>query len=277
MKFDTVEAYLAALAHELRRQGVSTMRMLEEARGHLVDAVEHGVQRGLDEKSAQRQAIDQFGSAESVASTFIAQTYGLIDRLVWLAATIIGVAIAYVNSRLTWDDSGFIAFSLIAASALCGFAAPRRPWRWALAIGIWISVFSMLGPASPDVVVVLVVVMCTLAGAYAGTAVRLALLRSAPHPHTYQIFRDTAEIDPEVAAAVADPDMRLVPFLTRLAPAALAPLGQAQAITRLDNHTASSKGRKFEVVFGDANKVLCRLEISRGGRAVSLHWSRARD
>jgi hypothetical protein len=119
-----------------------------------------------------------------------------------------------------------------------------------------------------------VVVMCTLAGAYAGAAMRVAFLQPAPHAPDYLIFHDSGAVDPELAAAVADPDTRLVPFLTRLAPAALAPLGTAQTITRLDHHTASSKVRKFEVVFGDENKVRCRIDINRGGRAVSLHWSR---
>src|SRR5918994_5763951 len=213
MKFDTIEAYLAALAYELRRHGASTMRMVEEARGHLVDAVEHGMQRGLDETSAQRAAIDQFGSAESVAATFIAQTYWLVDRLVLLAAAIIGIVIAYVDSRPAWDDTGVTAFSLIAASALCGFASPRRPWRCALAVGMWILVFAMLGSASLDAVVMLVIVMCTLVGAYAGATMRVAFLRTAPHAHGYQIFHVSGEVDPELAAAIAEPDTRLVPFL----------------------------------------------------------------
>ena len=80
-------------------------------------------------------------------------------------------------------------------------------------------------------------------------------------------------VNPELAAVVADPDTQLVPFLARMAPAELGPLGSAHSVTRLE-HTASPEVRTFEVVFGDQKKVLCRIEIGRDGRTVSVHWSR---
>jgi hypothetical protein len=285
MTFDDVEAYLAMLSNALRKRGVSNPRMLEEARGHLADAVADGIRRGLDPRAAQRQALARFGSADSVAATFAAETYGVRDRLVLLAGAMMGIAIAYVDSRPNWDDTGTTAFALVMAGATCGFVAPRRPWRWALAAGIWISIFAMFRSASPSALAMLIVVAFPLAGAYAGAAMRGALWKSPRRVDGHQVFHDKSGefdfvvvskrgwVNPELAAVVADPDTQLVPFLARMAPAALAPLGHAHSLTRLDDQSAGSHVRKFEVVFGDEKKVLCRIEIARSGRRLSVHWS----
>jgi hypothetical protein len=285
MTYDDVETYLAMLSNALRKRGVSNLRMVEESRGHLADAVDEGIQRGLDPHVAQREALAQFGSAESVAATFVAETYGMFDRLVLLTAALVGVAIAYIDSGPTWDDTGVTAFALVITGAACGFAAPRRPWRWALASGIWISIFAMFRSSSPIALVMLIVVVFPLAGAYAGAATRRALRKSSPPADGHHMFHDKAGVfefvvkskrgwvNPELAAVVADPDTQLVPFLARMAPAELAPLGSAHSVTRLE-YTASPEVRTFEVVFGEQKKVLCRIEIGRDGRRVSVHWSR---
>ena len=220
MNVDHVEAYLAALSIALRKRGVVNLRMVEEARGHLADAVEQGILRGLDEKSAQQEAIAQFGSAESVAATFVAETYGTFHRLVLLAGIMMGIAIAYV--------------------------------------------------------------------AYAGAAMRRAVLRMSPSSaERDQEFHDKSGrfhfvvmskrgwVNPELAAIVADPDTQLIPFLERMAPAALGPLSKPHSVTNLDDGTKARQVRKFKVVFGDEKKVTCKIEITRGGQGVSVHWSRA--
>ena len=48
MTYDDVETYLAMLSDALRKRGVSNLRMVEESRGHLADAVDEGIQRGLE-------------------------------------------------------------------------------------------------------------------------------------------------------------------------------------------------------------------------------------
>ncbi len=49
-----------------------------------------------------------------------------------------GLAIAYVDSRPTWDDAGVTASALlISAFAVAAFAG-RRPWLWALLVGAWV-------------------------------------------------------------------------------------------------------------------------------------------
>ena len=288
LNVDHVEAYLAALSIALRKQGVANLRMVEEARGHLADAVEQGIERGLDENSAQHEAIAQFGSAESVAATFVAETYGMFDRFVLLAGIMMGIAIAYVDSRPTWDDTGVTACALMVAGGVCGLVAPRRPWRYALAVGVWIAVFALSRSASAAALVMLIVVMFPLAGAYAGAAMRRAVLRTSESSVArYQEFHDKSGpfhfvvmskrgwINPELAAIVADPDTQLIPFLERMAPATLGPLGKADSVTSLDDDTKATQVRKFQVVFGGEKKVICKIEIAGGGKKVSIHWSRA--
>jgi len=287
MTFDDVEAYLAVLANALRKRGVSNPRMVEEARGHLADAVADGIRRGLDPHAAQRDALAQFGSAESVAATFVAETYGGRDRLVLLAGAMMGIAIASVDSRPNWDDTGIAAFALVMAGATCGFVAPRREWRWALAAGIWISIFSMFQSASPGALVMLIVVVFPLAGAYAGAALRRAVLRpSTPSVERYQEFHDKGGrfhfvvmskrgwVNPELAAIVADPDAQLIPFLEPMAPPTLGPLGKAHSVTSVDDDPKRAQVKTFQVLFGEEKKVLCTIEIGRGGKSLSVHWSR---
>ena len=60
-----------------------------------------------------------------------------------------------------------------------------------------------------------------------------------------------------------------------MAPAALGPLGKPHSVTNLDDGTKATQVRKFQVVFGDEKKVTCKIEITRGGKGVSVHWSRA--
>ena len=104
------------------------------------------------------------------------------------------------------------------AGATCGFVAPRRPWRWALAAGIWISIFAMFRSASPSALAMLIVVAFPLAGAYAGAAMRGALWKSPRRVDGHQVFHDKSRVfdfvvvskrgwvNPELAAVVADPD-----------------------------------------------------------------------
>lgn len=52
-------------------------------------------------------------------------------------ALLIGAAIAYVDSRPTWDDTGITAGSLMLGAGLTAAASGRRPLLWALLIGAW--------------------------------------------------------------------------------------------------------------------------------------------
>lgn len=55
-----VDAYLDRLEHELRQRGVQDTRIVEEAREHLLDAVENGRPRGLSIEDAEHEALERF-------------------------------------------------------------------------------------------------------------------------------------------------------------------------------------------------------------------------
>ncbi len=53
------------------------------------------------------------------------------------AAALVGLGVAYVDSRPTWDDTGITAGVLLIAAAAAAALAGRRPWLWALLVGVW--------------------------------------------------------------------------------------------------------------------------------------------
>jgi hypothetical protein len=61
-----------------------------------------------------------------------------------LLAVVIGIAIAWIDSRPNWDDTGVSVFMVLVASLLCGFLAAQRPWLIALAVGVWIPLFGIV-------------------------------------------------------------------------------------------------------------------------------------
>ena len=77
----------------------------------------------------------------------IAGWIGRRDGPLALAATVIGVVIGYLDSRPSWDDTGITAALLLLTSALVAGLSGRRPWLWALLIGIWIPLFEVRGAA----------------------------------------------------------------------------------------------------------------------------------
>ncbi len=75
MTSTALEAYLSRLERELRRRGLQDSRIVDEAREHLVDAVEDGLQRGLSVEAAESQALVRFGPPEMVAAHFETKRY----------------------------------------------------------------------------------------------------------------------------------------------------------------------------------------------------------
>ncbi len=87
-------------------------------------------------------------------------------------AVVLGLGIAWIDSRPTWDDTGITVGLLIMVSALLGFILPARAWLWALAVGIWIPAYGILSHHDFGMIVVLVF---PLVGAFAGALARKAL------------------------------------------------------------------------------------------------------
>jgi hypothetical protein len=61
--------------------------------------------------------------------------------------------------------------SLFLVSAIFGFLEPKRPWLWALSLGLWLPVLSALQSQNYGAILALAV---TFTGAYVGAAVRKA-------------------------------------------------------------------------------------------------------
>lgn len=98
-----------------------------------------------------------------------------MNKLVLPIAVSLGVAIAYVDSRPNWDDTGITAMVLFVASAMCGALWPGRPWLCALAVSVWIPLFGIAASGNFGSLIVLVF---AFAGAYAGMGCRKVLVRT---------------------------------------------------------------------------------------------------
>jgi hypothetical protein len=77
----------------------------------------------------------------------------------------LGLIIAWVDSRPTWDDAGITAAAIILVTAILGLILPGWAWLWALAVGGWIPA---LGIALHGNFGSLLALVIAFAGAYAG-------------------------------------------------------------------------------------------------------------
>jgi hypothetical protein len=69
------------------------------------------------------------------------------DALLVVAAAAAGVAIAYVDSRPSWDDTGITVSLILLTAAIAAGVSRRRPWLWALLIGLPLPLLELWGPA----------------------------------------------------------------------------------------------------------------------------------
>ncbi len=92
-----------------------------------------------------------------------------MKALFFILAIAIGHVFAFVDIRPNFDDAGILAFSIAIVCAIFAFIYPRRPWLWALAIGIWIPLHTILHGGSAGSVLALAF---AFAGAYLGAASR---------------------------------------------------------------------------------------------------------
>lgn len=88
------------------------------------------------------------------------------------AALLLGLLIAYVDSRPGWDDTIVTVMVLLILSGVFGFLGPERPWLWALCLGIWIPLLEIPRDHNSGALMALVV---AFAGAYVGMAARRTL------------------------------------------------------------------------------------------------------
>jgi hypothetical protein len=150
---------------------VPERRILDEVAAHLIDASDQARANGRSYDEAQREALSRFGSPRSVAEGF-AKPRRWRNWVLLALAVGCSVAIAYVDSRPTWDDTGVSAAAVAGVCGLLGLLAPRRAWIWALVVGGGIPIAAVMaghGLASALAVAI------ALAGAYAGVGTRVAI------------------------------------------------------------------------------------------------------
>ena len=170
-----MESYLQRLRQELRRHFIADPRIIEEVRGHLVDAVEGGQHRESS-LAADAEALARFGSPELVAAAFAADRTRTLHRCLLITASLAGIAIAFVDAQPTWDDAGITAGAMAMVAAALGMAGPRRPWLWALAVGVWIPAYALVRSPAPGTAAMLLGLIFPLAGAYLGRVTRGVLM-----------------------------------------------------------------------------------------------------
>lgn len=68
---------------------------------------------------------------------------------VWLILAIAtGLAIAWIDSRPNWDDTGITVFMILFSAMLFGFLASEKPWLIALAVSIWVPLFENMSASN---------------------------------------------------------------------------------------------------------------------------------
>ncbi len=163
MTYARVEAYLKGLADALAARGAGDPRAIEEARAHLLDAVEAALARGLSQDSAEREAIAAFGAAHLIAAH--TDSHMLTKRLLTAACCFTLLATLYLSlsvailrpPRLNYAAWFAMATFFVAQSAMTLVAGMRPGDRWiryvvftgsvALACtGTWWVLHTLTGP-----------------------------------------------------------------------------------------------------------------------------------
>jgi hypothetical protein len=102
---------------------------------------------------------------ESIHCKFNLRKIQIKFVVVLVIAIVSGIAIAWVDTRPHWNDTGITVSLLALVSLVCGYFASKKPLLVALAVGLWVPVFNIVLTGNFSVSAVLVF---TFAGAYAG-------------------------------------------------------------------------------------------------------------
>ncbi len=80
-----------------------------------------------------------------------------MQKALLIISLALGAVVTYVDSRPTWDDTGVTAGALLVISGVLGFLGPKRPWLWALALGVWIPLLGVIRAQNYGALLALVV------------------------------------------------------------------------------------------------------------------------
>ena len=182
MKENRIQTYLHKLEWSLWLRGLANADALAEIESHLLESVEAGLRQGLSAEEAEEQALERFGSVKIVVRTFERERKNWMQKLLFVLAVMIGLFIAFVDSRPTWDDTGITAGMMLLSSGLLTLLGYRRPWLIALAIGLWTPLYETYLSRNfsfPGVILFpLFVLLRPLVGAYMGWAARLGIRKT---------------------------------------------------------------------------------------------------
>jgi hypothetical protein len=92
--------------------------------------------------------------------------------ILFVLAIAVGHVFAFIDGRPNFDDAGILAFSIAIVCAILAFIYPRRPWLWALAVGIWVPIHGLIHNGNTGSLIALAF---ALAGAYLGALARKSL------------------------------------------------------------------------------------------------------
>lgn len=177
-----IQAYLRALKRQFWLRGITDSESLAEVESHLLESVEAGLRQGLSAQEAEQQALDRFGSVKVVARSFEKERKDNMQKILLALAVLMGILIAYVDSRPTWDDAGITAGTMLLSSGLLTLLGYQRPWHIALAIGLWTPLYETYLSRNfsfPGMILLpLIILLITFVGAYAGWAIRLGIRKT---------------------------------------------------------------------------------------------------
>lgn len=100
--------------------------------------------------------------------------------LLLIPAVVLGLGIAWMDSRQIWTNTGITWSALVVVSGVLGALDPRRPWLWALGVSVWTPGWTMFQAGDPGI---LLVILFAFLAAYLSAYVRLAIGKAA-HTHS---------------------------------------------------------------------------------------------
>ena len=66
------------------------------------------------------------------------------QKILLISSLILGLLIAYIDSRPTWDDTGITVLALLVGGGIIGLLVRKHPWLFAFAFGLWIPLYGII-------------------------------------------------------------------------------------------------------------------------------------
>jgi uncharacterized protein involved in exopolysaccharide biosynthesis len=85
----SLDTYVSRFERELATRGIRDVRIVEEVREHLIDAVEESLKRGLSVEVAEREAFTRFGAPETIAAHVDAEKRRLMPQCLFMLARVV--------------------------------------------------------------------------------------------------------------------------------------------------------------------------------------------